>query len=164
MKALKNSFSAQPPTAYTYTQAFISEIKALKRNSKWISAFVLPHHFSLLTERQAEDEISPGRQAISAQGQEKQNISERWRLVSARFVRFGIHLLWAIHLQPPACHTFQDKPLLFELPEKLLHCHRIPFKVAVWQDLRRSRSCDLLALCAGPRAAVPEVFLGAGPA
>ena len=164
MKALKNSFSAQPPTAYIYTQAFTSEIKALKRNSKWIGAFVFPYHFSLLPERQAEDEISTGRQAISARGQEKQHISERWWLVSARFVWLGIQLLCGIHLQPLACRTFQDKPLLFELPEQLLHCHHIPFKVALWQDFRRGRSCDLLALCTGLRAAVPEDFLGAGPA
>lgn len=164
MKALKKSFSAQPLRAYIYTKVFISEIKALKRNNKWISAFVLPYHFSLLPERQAEDEMSTGRHAISARGQEKQHISEWWWLVSARFVWLDVHLLCGIHLQPLACHTFQDKPLLFELPEQLLHCHHIPFKVAVWQDFRRGRSCELLALCTGLRAAVLEDFPGAGPA
>lgn len=69
-KALKNSFSGQPPTAYIYAQIFIFEMKALERNRKWTGASVLPYHFSLLAERQAEDETSTDRQARSAQGQE----------------------------------------------------------------------------------------------
>ena len=101
--------SAQPPTAYIYTQVFIPEIKALKRNRKWIGAFVLPYHFLLLPERQAEEEISTGRQGISAGGQAKQHPSEQWWLLSVRFVWLGIHFLCNTHLQSLACHTFQDK-------------------------------------------------------